>query len=199
MPNHFYSAYYVNPMPTEAIQTTPALLSEICNTAETSQQKVDYRDDHMQMTVFPLSQWEAFENWLIKEDLRKGLHSPVDYDETSRVSSNKLKREAEQLPADRVGIIAIPLDARHFWCMHTDDTVDRFQNPLAPFPNVMGVYLFAEILHESDADINLGPLKRFTRTTIHDPLARYSIFIPNSSFAMQIPAQTLAKLTAIFR
>jgi len=175
-------------------------LSNLSKQVTDKDRRIDYKDEIIDLTIFPLSQEAEFQAWLHNEDRRKGFNGPPpNFDDTSRISGNKLKREANQIRPDRAGLIFIPVSPLHFWHMHTEETTRNFQYRLSFFPNIIGVYLFAEIIQPSDSHIKLGLHAQFTQTPIHDPLTRYSLFVRNNAYASKIHPATMQKIGTIFQ
>jgi hypothetical protein len=197
--NPLHSTQQLTFLPEEQQAGLAAALEDLRDRVFDTQAPADYKDPYLRITLFPLEQEPVFNTWLQTADRRKGLNGPpLDYDETPRIAGNKLKREARQIPAGQPGLIFIPVRPLYFFHLHTDDTIRAFQYRLQHHPNIIGVYLFAEILLPNVSLHRFGPHARFTETAVHGPLTRYSLFVRNEAYQANLPPETLTRINSIF-
>lgn len=193
--NPFYSANQLMIPPFGYKGKLAGVLSDLEKQTREFNTWVQYEDTYFSIRLYPLSEERAFNNWLVKENRRKGfLGIPLDFDDTSLISSYKIRDEARQILPDKTGLIVLPVNILHFWLQHSGEAIRSFQYRLKKYPNIIGVYLFSEILNPVADSLRFNTDDRFNRQNLGGGLIKYSLFVRNDEFNNAIDQGTLRRL-----
>lgn len=123
---------------------------------------------------------------------------PLDFDETPRISGNKLKKKAAQLPADHPGLIYIPVSPLYFAIREVADAelIAEFKRKLNQLPHVLGAVIYAKVGTGSEningavyRDLNCHRVRVFDDGTRLDML-----FVLNDKCSIPVSPNTLSKV-----
>jgi hypothetical protein len=195
--NPLYSAIQLQPVTDTYLATLGPILTALQQQVADTNLPAEHSDPYLTIKLFPISQQQALYDWMATANRRKDLNGPhLDVDETQRISNNKVLRKSKQLLPGTPGILFLPLESIHFWQQKVTETIAILQQRMRTRPHVLGIFLFAEILHVDAEHFRFNPDDGFDRSPIADPLVRYSLFVPNRAFCQPIHPETRKKLLA---
>jgi hypothetical protein len=194
--NPLYSARQLGVPPAEYADELPPILDRLQDQAEAWHGHAEFEDNYIEIDLFPLDEFEAFNTWLLKNDRRKGFNGmPLSFNDTGRISDKKIKTEAEHFAPSEAGIIIFFATPFHFIHQDAAEATRAFKRRLARYPNIIGVFLYAEII---EGDAGIAADKGYTRKKIDGPLTQYSIFVEND-ITNAIDAGTRQKILSALR
>jgi hypothetical protein len=194
--NPVYSARQLSVPPAGYANALPPILDRLQDQAEAWQEHAKFEDDYVEIDVFPLDEFDAFNNWLQENNRRKGFNGmPLNFNDIGRISDKKIKTEAEHFAPSQPALIILPVTLFHFMHQDAGEAIRVFKRRLMEYPNIIGIYLYAEII-ESEASFSSD--KGYTRKQIDGPLTQYSLFVDND-VAMPIEAGIRQKLLSALR
>lgn len=159
--------------------------------AETNKSIIDFENDYIRFSVAHPSKHEELMAFIDKHDYRNGLHgAPLDFDETERLCSNKLKQKAKQIPLGSTGIIFISVNPLYFMVTDMSKVIDRFVQRMEVHKNIFGTILFGTILN-SDTEVfeeEFGHVIRLKK--VENALSKYIIFIKNHHCDIELKLKT---------
>ena len=142
-----------------------------------------------------LTQW-CNENGQRSLDL-EGL--PLNFDESSRISRNKIQREAKQIPAGFPGIIYIPISPLYFWVADLNMAIALFEGPLAVTKNILGIVLYSYIGTTAGEISHHESNHFFGRKMVGERTCRDLFFVFNRNCEYEINPQTMDKIYRSFQ
>lgn len=193
--NPLHSARQLGIPPPAYYDTLPSILYRLQDQVEAWHGHVQYKDDYIEIDVFPLIPLASFYNWLDENNRRKGFNGmPLSFDDTNRISDRKIKTEAGHFPPAEMGLIIFPCTPFHFMHQRSGEVIQTFKRRLSRYPNIIGIYLFAEIM---DADGGLIADKGYFRSQVDSAITRYSLYVEND-LAKPIDAAIRQKILTSF-
>lgn len=182
--NPLFSANLLSRIPPGYSEQLPAILRVLEAYVDDTREGTTYTDDHLTITQFPIDQMTEFNSWMDKYDRRKGFHGiPQDYDDTERIAGNKIPDKGVQTSVNGAGILCIPVPWTHFWHQQVTHTVARITARMAGFPQMLGTFLFSEIIHFDAQNFRFHADDAFLRRTLANGLTLYSLFVTNPAYA----------------
>ena len=198
--NFFYSAAQLHLAPFNYSWKLTSILKQLQKDVSDNNTWAGYQDTYFTIRLYPLTAEAEFNAWLQNQDRRKGFNAPpLDFDDTFRISGYKIRAEARHILPNRPGLIVLPINVLHFWQQHTGKATDSFEYQLQHRPNIIGVYLYSEMLHPDGFLFRFTTDDRFTRQQINGSLTRYSLFVRNKAFNCPIHPDTLKNIINSFK
>jgi hypothetical protein len=122
----------------------------------------------------------------------------LEFDDTNRISRDKIVKECEQLPADKPGILYVQMNPIYFWVADLEKAKVTFQNRLKNFPNVIGVALFSYIGANTEPVSFLDKMDYCGKRMVTPNVSRTIAFFYNDVFNINISVSTLLSLYSSF-
>lgn len=176
--------------------TLPTVLYRLQDQVEAWGGHAQYKDDYLEIDLFPLDNFAVFNSWLDENDRRKGFNGmPLNFDDTKRVSDRKIKTEAGHFIPVKTGLIIFPCSPFHFMHQKSTEIIQAFKHRLSRYPNIIGIYTYAEIM-ESDASLIAD--KGYLRKQVDNGITQYSLYVEND-LAKPFDPEIRQKLLDAFR
>jgi hypothetical protein len=149
-------------------------------------------NDRIDLAVAPVSKIGELQNWCLANK-RQLDFSPLslNYDDTEKISGDKIKTECEQLPVDSAGILYIQVNPLYFWAADLENAKVRFLNRLKDFPNVIGIVLFSYIGAFTEDSSVIEGKDYFGSRMVTAGVSRTIVFFYSKSFNGKLSAPTL--------
>ncbi|NJO24485.1 MAG: hypothetical protein HC867_00010 [Bacteroidia bacterium] len=106
-----------------------------------------HHDEMIRLAISHIDKYEELMKWIEKNDYRKGLlGAPLNFDDTYRLSNNKMNKEAKQLPKDSPGLVYIPVNPIYFMVFNLEEAIKLFAIRMRKYPNLYGTVVYSTIL-----------------------------------------------------
>lgn len=190
-----YSCSQMKFMSEQQLEHTISCIRKIRKEARANESLVNFESEHIRFSVAHISKYEELMALIDKKDYRKGLlGAPLDFDETERLCSNKLKQKAKQIPFGSAGIIFLSVNPLYFMFADVTKAIVRFIQKLEPLKNVFGVILFSNILN-SDEEVLEETNKYIYRVRkVENSLSKYILFIKNHHCTITLEPEIQEKI-----
>lgn len=164
----------------------PSVLSGIrrCmqEAAETPNTLIAFTNDYVNMIFENSEDIQQLEKWCFQNNVRRGFHSPVNYDETFRISNYKISQKVKQLPSDASGIIYFPCSPFYFMAIDMEKAIQIFNLRMKDFPNLVGLVLTSETIDPQESSNYRIGNHFFGIKMMNQVLARKLLFVYNERY-----------------
>jgi hypothetical protein len=176
--NPLYSARQTAVPPAGYSDTLPLVLHRLQQEAENQRGHAHHKDDFLEIDVFPLDDQAMLDSWLDDhKDRRKGFNGiSLNFNDTHRISDRKIKTEADHFSPSQLGLIVIPVTIFNFMHQGALECTRVIKYRLATYPNIVGVYLYTEII---ESHVSLITDKGYARKQLNGPMTKYSLYVEN--------------------
>lgn len=161
---------------------------------------VHYHDDMIRLSVSHADKFQELQSWIETYDYRNGLlGAPLNFDETERICNYKISQKVKQIPASESGILYLPVNALFFWGFKFDEAVSKFQRQMIDHSNLLGVALFAYLIHDiQPVSLSLQE-HHYGIKKMNDAVIRHFLFIRNPNYQGTLKQDTIKHIYATFQ
>ncbi len=151
--------------------------------AETPKTLIAYTDDYVNMRFENSEDIQQLEKWCMENNVRRGFHVPVNYDETFRISNYKISQKVKKLPLDASGIIYFPCSPFYFMAINVELAIHIFNLRMKDFPNLVGFVFTSETIDpQESSNFRIGK-HFFGIKMMNRVLARKLLFVYNERYS----------------
>lgn len=178
------------------------IISTAKNQVHEQQEIVSYSDDQIEFTIVPNEKINELDkicklNGTRRNDVR-GLD--LNFDETDRLISNKIKRKVKQIPFNSNGIIYFPVTPMFFMFSHLEDSVSRIAEYISRFSHLIGIVLYSVgAINPQEEKFMEFENHIYSCKMTGGVFCREVIFVSNSQCKLMIQEETVAKIYGSFR
>lgn len=171
------------------------IINECRKKAIEEQSIVFYEDDMIRLGIAHISRYEELMKWIEENDYRKGLHgAPLDFNDTYRLTNNKLSKKAGQIPPQSVGMLYIPVNPLYFMVFDIKEAIRLFTAEMKKCPNLFGAVLYADIIDDANTVLGIEEGHFFSIKKINVAVSRYLFFVKNPYFNLFLSKETITKI-----
>jgi hypothetical protein len=153
---------------------------------------VHYSHDKIRLAVAHPEKYDQLKQWIDDNDYRQGLLGALlNFNETKRISNNKIKAKARQIPANGTGLIYIPVNTLYFWGIDLEQAIAAIESQLQDNANVLGLVLYGYLqtpVETSDVSLNDH---YFSVKNMDRGLSRFLVFVRNPHYTGSLKPETI--------
>src|SRR6185503_1944952 len=154
-----------------------------------------YKDNNIKLIIAPFSKKGEFDQLCNSKNMRNGVHGiPLAFDETQRISNNKLPQKCQQIPTGYSGIIYVPVNQIYLWVVNPNKAIMDYQKQLKRYPNILGVVMYGDTLNPENSYSTEGGEYIFTNKMLNHGILRKMLFVKNPIYDDFLSADAIAKI-----
>lgn len=194
---------YVRILGSISLAKLPEVIRQIRETIYKTATDNEYREQKIgsviEMAVSPANDHSKAKAWAAARgvsDLVEG--PPIILDNELRRARDKVSKELQQLPPDKPGIIAIPIESMLFMAFHPYDILIEIAEEAKHHSNLLCIALFHSIIEgpQKSSISTLGDHAFVTK--MNEISTERTAFVMNENFSLPIPTSTIEKVRNAF-
>jgi hypothetical protein len=195
---------YVHILECISLKELPRVLERIREAIFETARSHEYRElkigTLVELAVSPANDHSKAKAWANERKMRDLVEAPpIDLDNELTKAIGKVRKELDQLPTDKPGIIAIPTSENMlFFAFHPQEIISEIAGEARYHPNLLCVALSHSVMdgnHESSV-ASLGD--HAFATTRHDLSTERTALVMNESFSLPLSESTIARVRKAF-
>lgn len=196
LPYSFAQLRYLNE---PEMEKSLAIVTKCREKAMIEETIVYYQDEMIRFTVAHIAKYDELTQWIEKNDYRKGaLGAPLNFNDTHRLSNNKMDKEAKQIPLNSAGMVYIPVNALYFMVFDIEEAIRLFTKRMGKYPNLLGTVMYATIIDRAEAISETPDGHFFGIKKPNEAVSRYLFFVRNPHFSLSLSADTTSRIYRSF-
>jgi hypothetical protein len=180
----------------------PQVLQDITNAKENAIEVgkiVTFISDKIDLAIVPHNQYDKLKEWCLKNQERpidlRGL--PINLDEPRRIASNKIRKEAKQIPSNETGLIVVPIDPKYLLFGDLREAIILYEKRMKEFPNLFGVLMYSRVLHTTEEG-SFSEDSNYFKRIIKSGLCTDLFFVGNQFYNGSLSKETKERLLRFF-
>lgn len=164
--------------------------------------RLDETNQSIELAIAPHSRLDDLKLWVYKKNYKiETLESlGLDYAKyTYRITSNKIKKEIQQIPKNETGLIILKIEPIYLLTVNINEAINKIKKKIENYPNLIGLFIISNIVDATDDFETENNKDYYGSFSMFGVNKRLVLYVNNELYNNKINYKTKNKIIKMFK